>query len=156
VTPTCRGRLRDATADDVAELLRLWALVYGEDDAHTTQPWRDHARRWFTGVVEDPRTACFPVIECAGGIRATAVGTLELGVPNPQCPRGRTVRLANVVTVPEHRGRGYGTLLVRHVIDWATSVGADRIDLGATPEGRRIYEKAGFVLTSAPRMKLVL
>jgi len=33
---------------------------------------------------------------------------------------------------------------------------ADRVDLSATPAGQRIYEKLGFRVTSAPRMKLVL
>lgn len=97
-----------------------------------------------------------PVIDIDGQIVATAIGTLELGVPNPQCPQGRTVRLANVVTLPEHRGIGYGAKLVDDVIQWAKSIHADRIDLSATPEGQRIYRRAGFVLTSAPRMKLVL
>jgi GNAT superfamily N-acetyltransferase len=96
------------------------------------------------------------VVEVDGCVVATAIGTLELGVPNPQCLRGRTVRLANVITLPEHRGRGYGSLLVREVIEWARSIDADRVDLGATPDGQRIYERAGFVPTSAPRMKLVL
>ncbi|WP_196805928.1 GNAT family N-acetyltransferase [Terracoccus sp. 273MFTsu3.1] len=91
-----------------------------------------------------------------GAIVATAIGTLELGVPNPHCARGRTVRLANVVTVPEQRGHGFGTLLVGDVLEWARSIGADRVDLSATPAGRRLYERLGFALTSAPRMKLVL
>jgi hypothetical protein len=42
------------------------------------------------------------------------------------------------------------------VIEWARAIAADRVDLSATREAQRIYEKAGFVLTSAPRMKLVL
>ena len=69
---------------------------------------------------------------------------------------GVTVRLANVITLPEHRGRGHGTLLVRDVIELGRSIDADRVDLSATPDGQRIYEKAGFSLTKAPRMKLVL
>lgn len=87
---------------------------------------------------------------------ATAIGTFGIGVPNPQRHRGRTVRLANVITSPEYRGREYGTLLVRDVIDWALSIDADRVDLSATPDGQRIYERAGFKVTKAPRMKLVL
>jgi GNAT superfamily N-acetyltransferase len=66
------------------------------------------------------------------------------------------VRLANVITSPEHRGRGFGTLLVRDVIQWAGSIDADRVDLSATPDGQRIYERMGFDRTTAPRMKLVL
>ena len=149
-------RLRAATAADAAQLLRLWALVFDEDDTDRLTTWRQHAQGWFTRLVDDRTTARFPVIEVEGDVVATAIGTLELGVPNPQCRRGRTARLANVITVPEHRGRGYGTLLVRDVIDWARSIDADRVDLSATPDGQRIYEKAGFTLTRAPRMKLVL
>lgn len=66
------------------------------------------------------------------------------------------MRLANVITRPAHRSRGHGGRLVVDVIDWARSIGADRVDLSATPDGRRLYEKLGFALTSAPRMKLML
>jgi GNAT superfamily N-acetyltransferase len=150
------GGLRYATQADIDALLYLWGLVFDEDLDSVVQPWRRYARTWFEGVVNDPESACFPVIEVEGTIVATAIGTLELGAPNPQCVRGRAVRLANVVTLPDHRSRGYGTRLVDSVIEWAISIQADRVDLSATPDGQRIYEKAGFVLTSAPRMKLVL
>jgi len=155
VSSPARDRIRPATAADAAQLLVLWALVFN-DDAEQLTSWKTHAQGWFIRFVEDRTTARFPVIEVEGGVVATATGTLELGVPNPQCPSGRTVRLANVITLPAHRGRGYGTLLVRDVVEWARSIDADRVDLSAMPDGQRIYEKAGFNLTKAPRMKLVL
>jgi GNAT superfamily N-acetyltransferase len=150
------ARIRAATAIDAAQLLSLWSLVFNEDDTALTTAWGQHAQGWFTRFVDDRTVARFPVIQVDGDIVATAIGTLELGVPNPQCPRGRTVRLANVITLPGYRGRGYGTLLVRDVIDWARSIDADRVDLSATPDGQRIYEKIGFTLARAPRMKFVL
>ena len=146
--------IRAATPADVEQLIGLWALVF--DDSDTDTAWQEHAREWFGGHVDDPQTACFPVVEVDGEVVATAIGTLELGVPNPHSPRGRTVRLANVVTLPQHRRRGYGSLLVRHVVEWARSIDADRVDLSATPDGERIYEQAGFEPTRAPRLKLVL
>jgi len=149
------ARLRAATASDNAQLLSLWALV-SDDGTGQEMAWRQHAQEWFARVVEHRATASFPVIEVDGDLVATAIGTLELGVPNPQCPRGRTVRLANVITAPEHRGRGHGTMLVRDVVDWARSIEADRVDLSATADGRRLYERVGFTMTTAPRMKLVL
>lgn len=149
-------RLRTATATDATQLLALWARVFDEPAAAPPATWTEHARTWFAGMVEEPTLARFPVIEVAGDIVATAIGTLELGVPNPHCPRGRTVRMANVITAPDHRGAGYGTLLVQDVIEWARSIDADRVDLSATPDGQRLYERAGFDLAKAPRMKLVL
>ena len=149
-------RIRDAVTDDGNQLLRLWDLLFDESDSAGQQPWKSNALAWFARVVGDSRAARFPVVEVDGTVVATAIGTLELGVPNPHCVRGRTVRLANVVTLPAYRGQGYATLLVREVIEWARAIDADRVDLSATREAQRIYEKAGFVLTSAPRMKLVL
>jgi len=156
VTTTNGGHPRAATAEDGLKLLCLWAMLFDECDSAAHEPWRTHAREWFGRFVDDASSARFPVIETDGEIVATAIGTLEIGVPNPQCPKGRTVRLANVITLPEHRGHGYGTTLVLDVINWAKVIDADRVDLSSTPEGQRIYEKAGFAMTSAPRMKLVL
>ena len=151
------GRLRTAKAEDGAQLLRLWTLLFDKGDTTSEEPpWKRHAREWFTRYVDDTRNARFPAIEVDGELVASAIGTLEIGVPNPQCIRGRTVRLANVITLPEHRGQGYGAMLVLDVMAWARSIAADRVDLSATPAGQRIYEKLGFTVASAPRMKLVL
>ena len=152
------ARVRPATAGDEAQLFRLWGLLYDEDDAAAGAgtSWTTSATAWFARTVTEPTSACFPVVEVDGELVATAIGTLEVGVPNPHCPRGRTVRLANVVTLPAHRGRGLGTLVVRDVVAWARSIDADRVDLSATADGGRLYRRLGFVPTTAPRMKLVL
>jgi GNAT superfamily N-acetyltransferase len=150
------GYLRAAHAYDSAELLRLWGQLFDEGDGAPQEQWRSHALEWFERFVDDDANARFPVIELDGELVSTAIGTLELGVPNPQCVKGRTVRLANVITQPGHRNHGYGTRLVSDVIDWARRIAADRVDLSATPDGQRLYEELGFVVTSAPRMKLVL
>ena len=154
-TPADDG-LRTATGADAEQLVELWTLVFAEEGADPRAAWRKHALDWFARTVEDALGARFPVVEVDGSIVATAIGTLETGVPNPHSPRGRTVRLANVITLPSHRGRGHGTRVVRDVVDWARSIEADRVDLSATPDAQRIYERAGFTLTTAPRMKLVL
>jgi ribosomal protein S18 acetylase RimI-like enzyme len=156
VTRISSGRLRTATAEDGPQLLRLWALLFDEDGTISEEPWKGHAREWFTRYVGDPRHARFPAIEVGGELVATAIGTLEIGVHSPQCVRGRTVRLANVITLPEHRGQGHATMLVLDVVAWARSIAADRVDLSATLAGQRLYEKLGFTKTSAPRMNLVL
>ena len=155
MTRTSSGDLRTANADDSVQLLRLWALLFDDGATLPEEPWRGHAREWFAQYVHESRKARFSVIEVDDELVATAIGTLELSVPNPQCVRGRTVRLANLITLPEHRGQGHGTTLVLDVVAWARSLAADRIDLSATPEGQRIYEKLGFTRSSASRGPLL-
>jgi ribosomal protein S18 acetylase RimI-like enzyme len=154
MTPTTR--VRAATATDAPHLLALWGTVYDQADAGPEAAWREPARRWFLDRLADASSTRFPVVEVDGVVVATAIGTLELGVPNPHCPRGRSVRLANVVTAPAYRRRGCATLLVEDVIGWARSIDADRVDLSTSADGLGLYERLGFTFTTAPRMKLVL
>ena len=74
--------------------------MFDDGGTPSEEPSKGCAREWFTRYVDDTRNARFPAIEVDGELVATAIGTLEIGVPNPQCVRGRTVRLANVITVP--------------------------------------------------------
>jgi GNAT superfamily N-acetyltransferase len=150
------GLLRAARADDLARLLSLWKLLYKEVDSAPTGPWELHIEEWFAESISDITSTRIPVIAVGGDLVATAIGTVEIGVPNPHCPRGRTVRVANVITLPEHRGKSYASMLVRDIIAWARTVHADRIDLTATPDGQRLYQRLGFTMTIAPRMKLAL
>jgi len=156
VSQNIPSQVRSARSEDVDDLLGLWKLLYSDVDQVSTAPWPGNARAWFTESIKDITSTRIPVIEIGGAVVATAIGTVEIGVPNPYCPRGRTVRLANVITLPEHRSHGYGSMLVADVIAWARTVQADRVDLSATPDGQRLYEQLGFVMTTAPRMKLVL
>ena len=150
------GRLRQAHADDAAQLLALWELLFDEMRSPTSKAWQEHALDWFARHVDDRASVRIAVIEVAGELVASAVGILEIGVPNPMSPTGRAVRLANVITLPTHRGRGYATELIRDVVTWGQGTGVDRIDLSATPEGQRIYARLGFTIASAPRMKRIL
>jgi hypothetical protein len=55
-----KGRLRTARAEDGAKLLRLWALLFDEGSTTREEPWKGHAREWFTRFVDDARSARFP------------------------------------------------------------------------------------------------
>ncbi|HEX4728036.1 MAG TPA: GNAT family N-acetyltransferase [Jatrophihabitans sp.] len=150
------GRLRQARPDDAGQLLSLWQSLFDELPAATATDWQEPAHEWFAQFVDEPRSARIPVIEVAGELVASAVGVLEQHVPNPMSPTGRAVRLVNVITLPDHRGHGYATELISDVIDWSRRIATDRIDLSATAQGQRIYQRLGFLPTSALRMKLVI
>lgn len=150
------GLLRQAVLSDGPQLLALWRVLFDDPDSPPSTGWETQAQEWFARCADDPASTRLPVIEHAGEVVAAASGTLEIGIPNPYSPTGRLVRLANVITLPNHRGRGCATALIGDVIAWAVTIEADRVDLSATSAGERLYEQLGFVRTSAPRMKLVL
>jgi GNAT superfamily N-acetyltransferase len=130
--------------------------MYEEIDSSNSTPWQKAAGEWLTQVIEDHGKTHLPVIEVSGDIVASAVGLLEIGVPNPHSSTGRGVRLMNVVTLPAHRRNGYAKALINSVIQWGQKLEVDRIDLSATPEGERLYKELGFTVALAPRMKRIL
>jgi GNAT superfamily N-acetyltransferase len=93
-----------------------------------------------------PRNARFAAIEAEGELVATAIATLEIGVPTPVRP-GAHCAPRERHHLPDHRGHVHGTILARHVMSRARSIAADRIGLSATAPGQRIYEKPGFTVT---------
>ncbi len=60
--------------------------------------------------------------------------------------RFETIAWISMVLVDAaHRGRGIGTQLMRHALAWLDRCGTRTVWLDATPLGRPVYEKLGFV-----------
>jgi GNAT superfamily N-acetyltransferase len=60
--------------------------------------------------------------------------------------RFETIAWISMVLVDAaHRGRGIGTQLMRHALAWLDRCGTRTVRLDATPLGRPVYEKLGFV-----------
>jgi GNAT superfamily N-acetyltransferase len=64
---------------------------------------------------------------------------------------GRHAIVLNVFTDPSWRRQGVAELLRRHVLEWARRERLDRLVLHASPEGRALYERLGFVPTNEMR-----
>jgi ribosomal protein S18 acetylase RimI-like enzyme len=62
--------------------------------------------------------------------------------------------ILNVYTAVEHRRRGLAGELVRAAMQWCRSNGVDVVVLHASPDGRRLYESMGFVVSNEMRLKL--
>jgi ribosomal protein S18 acetylase RimI-like enzyme len=83
---------------------------------------------------------CF-VAEWGGAPVGTAVG----------CVFGSVAWIAMVLVDEAVRGRGIGKALVEHAVAFVDAQGATSVRLDATPLGRAVYEKIGFV----PQYELV-
>lgn len=147
--------LRPATADDVAALVELRALMFA-DMGMTAEgaEWRASASAWFARAVEDP-AICLVVVEDDDRLLACGMAEVHHGAPGPTCPTGRTAHLSNLVTRREARGRGLASRCLAHLLAWAAEH-ADRVELHASADGLAMYRRLGFVETSNPAMRRTL
>lgn len=92
-------------------------------------------------------------IACCGGERAgeggaDAIGTIWLELieklPNPVSEPERHAYITSLYVLPEHRGAGAGTLLLRAALDECDRRGVDAVLLWPTPRSRSLYERHGF------------
>lgn len=63
----------------------------------------------------------------------------------------RHALVINVFTEPEWRCRGAATVLMERLLDWARAERIVRVVLHASPYGRPVYERSGFVPTNEMR-----
>ena len=74
-------------------------------------------------------------------------------LPAPGCYRGGCwAHVINIYTAPEHRRRGLARQMILHIIDWCRQNEIDRLTLGASKQGRPLYESLGFEQTSQMRL----
>ena len=117
-------QLRVMTENDIAAGMRLKELAGWNQ---TEADWKRFLRASQEG--------CF-VAEVDGKVCGSAA-TIVYG--------GRFAWVGMVLVDPEYRGLGIGTRLLERCIAYLDSIGVPCIKLDATPLGKPIYEKFGFV-----------
>ncbi len=96
--------------------------------------WNQTSGDWGR-FLEEGENGCFAV-ELDGAVRGTAA-TINY--------QGRFAWVGMVLVDPEYRGRGIGTKLLERCIEYLDAIQIVCIKLDATPLGKPIYEKLGFV-----------
>jgi GNAT superfamily N-acetyltransferase len=70
-------------------------------------------------------------------------------LPSLSNPGGNTGYIQNVYTLPDYRGKGFASKLIKNIIQDAKDRKVGRLILHATDMGKVVYEKLGFdVLTN--------
>lgn len=142
-------RVRKAAEDDVAELVRLRALLFetlGGDffnPASADDDWRDT----LAAVLKEQLTADavrILVVDGDNGLAACGIGTIEQRLPGPHLRNGRIGHVIGVVTDPAYRRRGHSSAVMRGLLDWFREREVARVDLYASPEGEPLYRALGF------------
>ena len=96
--------------------------------------WNQTPADWEHFLASSPE-GCF-VAESAGSVVGTATTIVY---------EGRFAWIGMVLVDPEFRGQGIGTRLLEKAIEHLDTCGVPTMKLDATPQGKPIYEKLGFV-----------
>ena len=65
---------------------------------------------------------------------------------------GRQAIIQNVYTEPEWRRRGLAALLIKTIIDWTRDQRIESVVLHSSEQGRAVYERLGFAVTTEMRL----
>ncbi|MEW9547507.1 GNAT family N-acetyltransferase [Nonomuraea sp. NPDC050783] len=142
-------RVRRATSDDIAELVRLRALLFEDLGGDFFNPssangtWRDALATVLAGklAAEDTRIL---VVDGDSGLAACGIGTIEQWFPGPHSHNGRIGHVIGMVTDPAYRRRGHSRAIMCSLLDWFREHDAARVDLHASREGEPLYRELGF------------
>ena len=89
----------------------------------------------------------------------TIVGMVNLLCTVSTALGARVALLEDMVVAPAARGKGVGSLLLQHAVEWARSQGCKRITLltdGDNEEAKRFYQAQGFATSKMVPMRLVI
>jgi ribosomal protein S18 acetylase RimI-like enzyme len=150
---------RLATPDDVPELVRLRGVMYDVTD-DLDAPWRETCAKTLHEHLSEPDTDWVAFVverpDEPGRLASCAIAVIERRLPSPSSLTGLRGHVFNVATDSEYRRRGYARAAMEALLGWFAAHGIDYVTLGASPDGRPLYEKLGFELNADPAMRLRL
>jgi GNAT superfamily N-acetyltransferase len=154
--------VRKASRADAPVLARHRAEMFrdmGELDARVYDRLLVASRRYFETALPagEYHGWLAAVADRPGEIVAGAGVQLRPMLPRPprggeEITLGPEALVLNVFTERPWRRRGAAALLMRHVLEWARLSGISRVVLHASPDGRSLYERLGFVPTNEMRL----
>ena len=149
--------LRLATPADVAELVRLRALMMEALDEPPEPTWRAACTAFLAAALADGRAGAVvapdPGDPARARLVACGVGTVVERLPGPNTPDGRYGYIASMVTEAPWQGRGLATGIVSGLIAWFGARGIHKVDLHASVHGESIYRRLGFTTGGYPELR---
>jgi ribosomal protein S18 acetylase RimI-like enzyme len=140
-------RIREARVEDVPALMRLWAEFVAHEEAFDPAEFdvrrkqRKRYRDLFIEKLSDPEAAVFVAED--GELVGYAMGWLRhrfLG-------KGQTGYVNDVFVTEKARRKGIGGALMKTLVAWFKSRGADKVDLyvyAANEKAMGLYDSLGF------------
>lgn len=148
--------IRQATADDVPEILRQRRAMYLDMDYPDSSDLAAMLSSCEAYLLESIGNGSFRA--WLGVIEQTVVGGGAVLVsPWPSHPYDlecRRATILNVYVYPQFRRRGIARELLRTMIEWCKGQRFAMVYLHASQDGRRLYERLGFEPSNEMKLKL--
>lgn len=135
-------RVESASVEDLGELVELLHDLFSTESDF--QPDSERQIRGLRLILEEPSRGRIFVLRAGGRI----FGMINLLITISTAEGGFVLLLEDLVVRPEHRGFGYGSMLVQHALQYAREKGFLRITLltdSGESRARGFYSKHGFV-----------
>jgi ribosomal protein S18 acetylase RimI-like enzyme len=144
--------IRDATAADAPEIVRLGELMYAAVDIAADDAWRQNTLRQVSTRLGHGDLWGWVIDADAGDGGNGSGGPLAASALVNRHPRlsppGQSADWRAYVqwvsTDPQYQRRGYARALMLRVMEFADSQGVDVLDLHSSPYGRALYLELGF------------
>lgn len=146
--------IQRATLDDVARITEHRRLMFLEEQTNT--PARIEASltpfvQWLTDTLRAERYIGLLALD--GSTLAASAGLWRMPwPPGPLNLIEERAYILNVYTDPAYRRRGLARQLVSRLMDEATALGLNIVELHASKAGRPVYEALGFTTTNQMRV----
>lgn len=135
------ARVESASIEDLPELIDLvMSLFEIEEDF---EPNREKQRHGLKLILEQPNRGRIFVVRSEHKL----IGMVNLLFTISTAEGGFVILMEDVIILPEHRGQGYGSQLLQHVIDFAHQKDFKRITLltdKMNEESQRFFQRHGF------------
>lgn len=145
-------RIEPATIEDLPQLTNLVMALLGEEEDFTPDRLKqEHGLRL---ILEQPIRGRIFVLRNDH----TLIGMVNLLFTISTAEGGFVILMEDVIVHPMHRGQGYGSMLLKHAIEFAQEKKFKRITLltdKISAESQRFFQKHGFVFSHMIPMRLV-
>lgn len=145
--------VREATASDAEEVVRLGEYMYASVGASVHDPWRELGRQQvelrlgndlFGWVVDAARDSSAGEQGVPRPLAACAFANLNARLPLPNAQGPWRAYIQWVCVDPAFQRRGLASALMTALENWAVDRGVDVLELASSPAGRGLYESLGY------------
>ena len=135
-----------ADKNDIKELIRMRIAYMVDDFGSVSDIEKESMEKQLPDYFE--RKLNTELVAFVAKYGATIVSVAYLHIielpANSILLNGLYGEVLSVYTMPEYRGKGLCSTLMKNLVEYARERGLGRIDLSATDEGYPIYKKLGF------------